>query len=46
MIVAAMTNPSTAVTQAGAFRKNAGTASTAEMNQVTTTAVSAPRLPF
>jgi hypothetical protein len=44
-MVAAMTNPSTAVTQAGAFRKNAGTASTAEMTRVTTIAVSAPRLP-
>ena len=40
-----MTNPSTAMTHTGAFRKNAGTASTAEMTRVTTIAISAPRLP-
>ena len=43
--VAVMTKASRAMTQAGAFRKNAGTASAAEMTRVTTIAVSAPRLP-
>jgi hypothetical protein len=45
VMVATMTNPSVILTQAGALRKNAGTASAAEMTRVTMIAISAGRLP-
>jgi hypothetical protein len=45
VMVAAMTKPSTTMTQTGALRKNAGTASRAETTRTTTTVRSALRLP-